>query len=298
MKPSGYWTYDRCKEAAFECETKSEFMNRFSGAYSKVKKMGWWDELSEHMTPLGDRFNRLVYYYEFSDNSIYVGITYDPDRRHRYHLNDERSKVYQHIIETNKLPIKKHLTEDFVPVKEAQKLENFWVKKFKENGCNILNVAKTGGLGGNELKWTKEKCAEEALKYNTRKEFADGNSSAYIRARRFKWLDDICSHMEWEKRPENYWTYETCKEAAKKCKTRFEFSRKYSRAHTISSKNGWLDEFGLEKIVHIKWTYEKCKELAKKCSSRSDFYRKYTNAYDASRRNKWLVEFFPNKLKG
>lgn len=287
------WTYDRCKEVAFECETKSEFMRKYKGAYSKAIKRGWLDDFTKHMIPLGNKYQRLIYYYEFSDNSVYVGLTHDPIRRHRYHLNNKESKVYQHTIKTNRIPFRNFLTIDFVSIEEAQKLEKFWVKTFKKLGCNVLNVAKTGGLGSNNIKWTKEKCAEEALKYNTRKEFADGNSSAYIRARRSNWLDDICGHMKWDKRPVDYWTYDRCKEASKKCETRFEFSRKYSRAHTISSKNGWLDEFGLEKKYKIKWTYEKCEELAKVCSGRADFSRKYLNAYDASRRNDWLDNFFP-----
>ena len=36
---------------------------------------------------------------------------------------------------------------------------------------NILNKAKTGGIGISIEKWNKEKCTEEASKYSTKKEF-------------------------------------------------------------------------------------------------------------------------------
>ena len=43
--------------------------------------------------------------------------------------------------------------------------------------------------------WTKERCKEETLKYNTRSEFQKGSESAYQAARKNGWLDDICKHM-------------------------------------------------------------------------------------------------------
>ena len=44
------------------------------------------------------------------------------------------------------------------------------------------------------------------------------------------------------------WNYETCKEAAIKCKTRGEFWKKYSAAARKSSVNGWLDDFFYKNI--------------------------------------------------
>jgi len=43
--------------------------------------------------------------------------------------------------------------------------------------------------------WTKERCHDEALKYNTRNEFKK-NSTSYQRAIANNWLNDICSHMK------------------------------------------------------------------------------------------------------
>jgi hypothetical protein len=43
--------------------------------------------------------------------------------------------------------------------------------------------------------WTKEKCQEEALKYNSRFEFQRNSNGSYHYALRKKWLDEICQHM-------------------------------------------------------------------------------------------------------
>jgi len=93
-----------------------------------------------------------------------------------------------------------------------------------------------------KLKWTYEKCKEEALKYNTRGSFSLNSGSAYFASAKNKWLDDICSHMIKLKHHEDYWTKEICLELALKCKNRKEFGEKYYAAHNVSIKNNWIDE--------------------------------------------------------
>ena len=46
-----------------------------------------------------------------------------------------------------------------------------------------------------KLYWTYDKCKEEALKYKARGEFSQKNPTAYQRALRKEWLDEICVHM-------------------------------------------------------------------------------------------------------
>ena len=45
------------------------------------------------------------------------------------------------------------------------------------------------------FKWSKEKCQEEALKYNHRIDFKNNSKGAYSSARLNCWLDEICFHM-------------------------------------------------------------------------------------------------------
>ena len=91
-------------------------------------------------------------------------------------------------------------------------------------------------------KWSKEKCREEALKYNTRSECSVGSNGSYDSARKHNWLDEICSHMIEGRKPNNYWTLDKCKEEALKYKNKFELRKNCSRSHNILYKNGLLDE--------------------------------------------------------
>lgn len=83
---------------------------------------------------------------------------------------------------------------DYINVKQAQKLENTIVEKYKSEGWIILNRTKTGSLGSNKIKWTKETCFEEYLKYNKdKKKFRKNNIVAYSKCLRNKWLDEFIS---------------------------------------------------------------------------------------------------------
>lgn len=236
------WTKERCQDVALRCNSKTEFKEKYISAYNKSWKNKWLDDICSHMIPLGNLRKRLVYSYEFSDNYVYVGLTCNEKRRDNQH-HYERSPVKNHITEFELIPIKKILSDGYVDVGLAQELENYWVNKYKNDGWNILNVNKTGGLGGNTLYWTKEKCHEVSLKCKSRKEFSVQYISAYINSRKNKWLDDICFHMPQQKKSNNYWNYETCKKASENYSSRFDFSHKCSGAYFISSKNNWLDDF-------------------------------------------------------
>jgi hypothetical protein len=242
IKPSGYWTKEHCHEVALKCKTRSEFQINYSGAYTKSKKCKFIDEICSHMIPQGNLRKRIVYSYEFSNNYVYVGITCNENKRNNAHLT-YAGAVFDHINKYNLTPVKKILSNGYIEVIKAQELEKFYVEKYKNDGWGILNKVKTGGLGGNTLFWTKENCYEAALKCNTRKELSLKYIGAYVNARKNKWLDDICGHMIWKRRNNGYWTYEKCKEVALNCFSRFDYSRKYSGAHYVSNKNGWLNDF-------------------------------------------------------
>jgi len=243
---ANYWTKERCQEVALKCDTRNEFCEQHKGAYLHAWRKDWLDELCSHMKSIGNLRKRLVYSYEFSDNYVYVGLTCNDKRRERQHHN-EISPVNDHIRNNNLTPIKKILSNGYVDVQQAQFLETFWIDKYRNNNWNILNKKKAGGLGSNILYWTKEKCCEVALKCRTRKEFSIKYVSAYINSRNNKWLDEICSHMIQQIKPQGYWDYETCKEASLTCSTKFEFSRKCSGAYYVSNKNKWLSEFYLNR---------------------------------------------------
>ena len=241
-KPCNYWTFEKCKEESLKYKTRTEFSIKSNGSYSASYRNGWLDNICEHMNTKGNRYHKCIYSYEFLDNSVYVGLTYNLDVRQKNRNSDKKDTVTKHINETNLQPIRKQLT-DYINVDDAIKMEEFYVNKYKIEGWNILNKVKTGSIGGNVVKWTFEKCKEESLKYKTRTEFSIKSNGCYDRCIRNKWLNKVCNHMIPRQKPKNYWTFEKCKEESLKYKTKMDFHKNSRGSYNISYKNGWLNEF-------------------------------------------------------
>jgi len=87
--------------------------------------------------------------------------------------------------------------------------------------------------------WTKKKCQQEALKYNSKTEFQKKSLGAYDAAYRNNWLCLITKHM---KKLNLKWTKENCIKEIIKYKTKTEFNKGASGAYDAAYDNGWLNE--------------------------------------------------------
>ena len=239
--PRGYWTKEKCHEESLKYKTRTEFRKKSSSAYKNSLKLKIIDDVCSHMIQYGDLYKRCIYSYEFSDNCVYVGLTYNLEKRHNNRKTDKKDAVTKHIMITGIQPILKQLT-DYIDVKESRIKEGEYVKKYKNEGWIILNKTGTGSVGGDILKWTKDKCQEKALKYNTRSDFRKNDRNVYFTCCDRKWIDDVCSHMIQLRKPNRYWTKERCQYESLKYTSRGEFQKKSVSAYSISSKNKWLDD--------------------------------------------------------
>jgi hypothetical protein len=231
------WTKEKCCEEALKYNTRIEFCVKSNVAYSKSLKMRWDDEICSHMIRLGNRENRCIYVYEFSDNCAYIGLTYNLAQRNNYRKLKNNDAVTKHISETNLTPAIKQLTE-YIPTNKASLLENEYIEKYRNNGWIILNRIKGGTIGG-VLKWNFEKCREEALKYTTKTEFKRGNDSAYKSAKRHNWFDEICLHMIIKQK---HWTINDVNVEALKYSNRFNFYKHSMAAYTWACRKKILNE--------------------------------------------------------
>jgi predicted GIY-YIG superfamily endonuclease len=293
LKPNGYWTKENCLQESLKYKTRVEFWRGSSSAYTSSRKNGWLDEICGHMEVVGNLKMRGIYAFEFEDNHVYVGLTYDFKRRYNEHINNIDGVVYKHIEETNLTPKFIQLT-DYMDEELASKEETMWENKYKSNGWNMLNVMKTGGLGG-PPKWDYDSCKKEALKYTTRNEFRKGSRGAYISSRKNGWLDDVCGHMIEIIKPNGYWTKENCLQESLKYKTRTEFQKGSSGAYDASFRKGWLDDLCSHMVELRKpknhWVIkENCLQESLKYKTRSEFYKGSIGAYNSSWKNKWLDE--------
>lgn len=142
---------------------------------SLINHRGLTEQAFAHMKRLGDDKHKLIYAFEFPDNSVYVGLTFNLKQRTNSHLHDEKrySAVRNHINETGLQPTLKQLTE-LLDVDEACKMEGEWVEIYRKQGWTILNKAKTGAVGTvhNRKKLNKEETLRFAKQNLPPKEIA------------------------------------------------------------------------------------------------------------------------------
>jgi predicted GIY-YIG superfamily endonuclease len=124
------WTDEMLKEEALKYKTRGEFQRGSNVAYQLAKSRGILDDICSHMERVGSKYKRLIYSYEFPDNSVYVGLTYNLNKRDFSHMNRESSSVYQHMVKTGLRPIKKTLTE-FLDKDEASRVEGKLTEKYR-----------------------------------------------------------------------------------------------------------------------------------------------------------------------
>ena len=198
-------TYDEVKEAAKQYKTRMEFKKNDMNNYCFAVSHGWLDDVCSHMTVVGDRYKRCIYVYEFSDNFCYIGLTYNIDSRHIQHISGKCfSKVYEHSVKYNvSIPNPKQLTE-YINKDDAAILEGEYLNKYKDNGWKIINVAKTGGLGGNKHKYdnveiTEEFCKSVAKNYNSPTEFSKNNQTLYSIMNKNGWKKNVYEVFDLEK---------------------------------------------------------------------------------------------------
>lgn len=278
---------------------------------SSLKK-GWLDDYDWFKTPVQEPHTKndyVIYSYEDRVNkAVYVGLTMNIKRRHSGHRSkkdgkyDTVAQYFQSIGQELPNPVVKM---EGLSSQEAQYYENWYVEGYKRAGWTVINSGKTGentsSLGGTYVKWTYDKCKEEAGRYKTRGEFKKNSCSAYGAALKYGWLDDFFVKSNCKSR--GYWTYERCYNEASKYKIAQDFRKCCKTAYRVSTENGWSKDYTW--FIETKkpigyWNYEHCYETAKGCESMVEFREKYGSAYNVSKKNKWLKDytwFVPHKKK-
>lgn len=150
--------------------------------------------------------------------------------------------------------------------------------------------------------WTdKSNCIEAALKCTTKTEFKKRYHQAWATCRKNGWSKEACAHMVSKQVEKGFWNYDTCLDAAMKCKTKTEFGKTYPQAYRVAHDNGWDKEYDwfpsktellLAHHGTRKWTYETTYEEALKYKTRSEFQHKKLGAYSAAWKKGWLKDYF------
>lgn len=192
-KPNGYWTKERCKEKALEYTTKKEFREGCMSAYTYATVHKCLDEICEHMELIGNIYKRCVYVYQFENKYVYIGLTFNLEKRHQQHL--KHGTCYKHMIVTNQMNVEPRvISNGYISVEGAVNLERITIGKYLANGYSVLNIQKAGGLGGSP-KWTKDKIIEVIKLITKRREFLKKYPGAYSAAKRLGIFNVLTKHL-------------------------------------------------------------------------------------------------------
>jgi predicted GIY-YIG superfamily endonuclease len=282
------YTYEECKLYASKCQTRNEFKKRFNGPYSRARSKNWLDSITGHMTKVGTLKKRLIYLYVFSDNSVYVGLTFNIKKRIEGHKN--KGTVYKKSKELNEW-IEPQIITDYIDVDLAVKKEEELILYYKSNGFNVLNTSKGGELGAIPLNRISVIDILNVVKdCDSRWDFQQRYSKHYSQAKRDGILDDVCKDLP-HLRPER--KKEEIAELVKDIKTYKEFYTNYPKEYEYAIRKGWVDD--ITKHLNKKryeWSYEEISEIVKHYTNRTKFLKENRGAYESARQKGWLDKLF------
>ena len=278
-----YWTKEKCRIAALEFKTRTEFQDGSPSAYNRAREDGFLEEICDHMRAPGGEHKRALYAYEFADKSVYVGLTFNYTQRHSQHLMDTRKRLHKKLAS---IGYKLARPNVWMRKEEARLAEQQLVEQYRARGWRILNRVTAGQLGGTVRKWFKNTCAREARKYATRVEFIKGSSGAYDAAMSNGWLDEVCAHMKRQR--VRKWTKAMLIAEAQKYTTLKGFRKQVPSAYGVVCKKGWLDEICGRLRKHNEWTQQAVLVAVENLGGVAAFKKAHPTAYRTAARSGWI----------
>lgn len=153
-----------------------------------------YQKATAHMTYKASPYSGdyAIYAYEFSDRSVYVGLTFKKEERRSQHL--QQGPVFEHskICPNREL---RYLEEGLPDPTASATAEIKWIEKYRSEGWTLLNNARGGSLGTFSIKWSKQDVLNDARKYQTRKAWYLGNQYLYSLAKKQGWFQEAVAHM-------------------------------------------------------------------------------------------------------
>ncbi|WP_299581697.1 GIY-YIG nuclease family protein [uncultured Sunxiuqinia sp.] len=147
-------------------------------------------------------------------------------------------------------------------------------------------------------KWTERRLHDKALMYQHRNDFKKGSPKAYDRARKLKLLDQICGHMEKQRKS---WSEEKIQKEANKYNRRIDFQKQSSKAYDAARHHGILDKVCCHMIPErIQWNTELARNEALKYESKVEFKKNSLQAYRYACKNgimRMITSHMKNKRK-
>lgn len=252
--PNGYWNIKEHNElAASECRNRKEFSSKYVRAYKIAKEYEWIKEYDEKY------FSKEIKYYGF-DEPIHVVYSYEFSGLNSVYVGRTMNLKRRDCCHRNQT-------------------QNDSVYKFAEEHNVEIPVVKilAEGLIAKE---------SQRLEDEFKNKYAESGWNLINKAQTGENTGSLGSIPK-------KWNYDSCREAAESCKNREEYKQKFSRAHNVARRNGWIESFFPNKSKRDDGCFdslEKCAETAKKYSSIMDIRRNYPFLYHKISKNKWTQQ--------
>jgi len=289
------WTFNEILSEAKKYKTKKDWRKYSKKAYQAAVRNKIVDRASAHMEVLGTHHKRCVYTIKVLDKKIiYIGLTYNFQRRIRNHL--ETSRFRNLIKKFGRDAIKAEKLTEYIDVKEAQKLETKLINKFKLLKYEVLNIVKGGGLGGNTIYWTKEKVLEEVKKIKSLEEWREKYKGSYQAAIKFNLYKRLSSNLTRKQREGKVWTDKASVLAdALKYKSKSVWRDNSVSAVRFARKNGFYDEATkhMKNSIWSRWDHKNVIEVGKKFKTRSEWNKKSHQSYLYALKHKLVDQVMP-----
>lgn len=219
---------------------------------------------------------------------MYVGLTYDYERRHRQHMRYSKMLVGKALLTDCRL-IRRNV---WMPPEDAARAEAKEILSYSKRGWTVINLSKPGSIGGSFRRWTPEALSLEVKKYKTLSEFQKLSRGAYHAAWKHGLLAALSTSLSRQKRPNGTWTRGAVLSEARKYRTRTEFASKAPGARNAAQRLGLMKQacahMRLSVMPNGYWTRKLILQSAESCSGRTEFQRKFPGAYDAAVRLRLL----------
>jgi hypothetical protein len=204
-KRKKYENLENCKIEALKYNNIGEFRNKSRSYYFAAKKLGFLDEICQHMT----------------------------HKSNTYWMNKE--SVHQDALQYNARW--EWGKKSYAAYSSA--IKNGWIDEVCTHMKPPLNKK------SDKNKYTKEFCELEAKKYELISVFKNKSSEIYRISKSNNWLSEITAHMiKKDSKSVGYWNDKRlCEDESKKYNTRSEFQDKCSGAYKSAKRNGWIEEF-------------------------------------------------------
>ena len=286
-------------EESKKYNNRTDFKKKSYQAYKIANKNKWLDDMVwlNSKNVYLDKVDTIYKYYFPQKNAIYVGRTIYKELRDYQHRTITNDSVFDFAAKNGLEIPQMEIIETNLTILEGSSREIYWEKYYRNNGYSIINKRPCGSIGCmGKGKWSKKKCFEESKKYSSRADFFNNSSSAYQKALKEGWLEEMTWLSNTHKHPRGYWMKkENVINESKKYTSKIDFQNNNTSAYQAALRNGWIKEMTwLVKQIQKPFGYWKIKENvineSKKYTTIIDFRKKSIIAYRTAKKEGYLDE--------